>query len=154
MTYENKNKGLASPASQDHALSPSGTEPVPVSSADAVTIVDAITPLPWAAYRREPRKGVFGEVAADFIHAGPEPKDDTGYNVVARAYTTHGYDGVAERTANAAYIVRACNSFPDLYSAAEIAHATLTSMHPFDRSSEDEQAIEWLERAIAKARGQ
>lgn len=41
MTYENKNKGRASPAAQDHALSPSGTEPVPVSSADAVTIVDA-----------------------------------------------------------------------------------------------------------------
>jgi hypothetical protein len=65
------------------------------------------TPGPWAVFHREPRKGVFGEVAADFIHAGPEPRDDTGFNVVARAYTTHGFDGIAEREANARLIAAA-----------------------------------------------
>lgn len=77
------------------------------------------TALPWQTYYRPARPGVFGEVAASFIHAGPNERDDTGFNVVARLYTTHGYDGIAEREANAAYIVRACNSFPSLYEALE-----------------------------------
>lgn len=77
------------------------------------------TPGDWGVYHREPRRGVFGEVPADYIHAGPEPRDDTGLNVLFRAYTTHGYDGVAERAANAAFAAAAVNYVRSLLQARQ-----------------------------------
>ena len=43
---------------------------------------------------------------------------------------------------------------PDLLNAAEVALTTLCSISPKDRTVEDDEAIEWLTKAIAKARGE
>jgi hypothetical protein len=57
------------------------------------------TPGPWGVHEQRP--GPSTSVSGTFIHAGPDAADDTGFSLVARAYTRDGFE---ERQHNAAFI--------------------------------------------------
>lgn len=101
------------------------------------------TPGPWQVLTRPPR--YIGEVEANFVVAGPEPRDDTGFNAIARVYTTHGFDGVAERKANAAILAAA----PELLEALLIVSSVLSA----DEFSGQPSFMTQVHAAIAKALG-
>lgn len=62
----------------------------------------AATPGPWGTHEQRPNSNT--SVSGTFIHAGPDEAEDTGFSLIARAYTRDGFE---ERQHNAAFIAAA-----------------------------------------------
>jgi len=105
------------------------------------------TPLPW------------GEWHGDIIAAGDAASDYDDYVIagigVSRGSRSSFYSPVKAHKpagkANAAYIVRACNSFPDLVEAANKAREHLAAIHPAARTGVEQEVLNALADAITKA---
>jgi hypothetical protein len=103
-------RAIAAP--QHRSAVPTGLSPEDGSQAKPAAAYRAHTPGPWAVFERPPANEIFGPAAASFVHCGPDVRDDTGFDLIARAYTR---DGLNERQANARLIAAA----PDLLAALE-----------------------------------
>lgn len=101
---------------------------------------------PWAVYERPSPKRLTDPQAGSFIHCGPDASDDTGYSLIARAYTR---DGLNERQANA----RLMASAPELAEALEALVASL-SVNDEDGLTEFAEPMVAARAAIAAARGE
>jgi hypothetical protein len=115
------------------------------SRAAVVAVVSAaFTPGPWFVFERDTPKRLTDQQAGSFIHCGANVRDDTGFDLIARAYTR---DGMNERQANARLIAAA----PELYEALDNLVANVTEAFP---ALADLGPITKAHAALAKARGE
>ena len=96
------------------------------------------TPLPWKANQ-----------CAVYGHGTPTGRE----TIIAVASRVQGVDPEVA-VANAAFIVRACNSHDELMRTAIYALTTFRDMSQPDLTECEKQAIKHLEAALAKAEAQ